>query len=160
VHDIRALNTHLGLDRSPWLTWHERPCIPSPTTPRTLSSLLRCPPSVTVSRNLVSDRRLPCHVGVLQTSGRPRAFTRVPVWASPSMSRLAETQGRNVFAVLRTASSPPVSLHPASRRRSYLRLSGVGISRERTFTSQIAPAPRRTHSGMLLAGIQPHGNPA
>jgi hypothetical protein len=115
------------------------------------------PSSVTDSRSLVSERLLPCRFGVLQTSGRPRAFTRAPVWASPSMSRLAATLGRNVFALLRTASSPPVALHPASRRRSYLRLSGVGISRERTSTSQIAPAPRRTHSGNLLAGIQTCG---
>jgi hypothetical protein len=147
VHFIRAMNTHLGLDRSPWLTWNELPCIPSPTTLRTLSSLLCCPPSVTDSRNLVSDRPLTDPAGVLQTSGRPRAFARVPVWASPLMSRLTATYGRNVFALLRTASSPPVALHPASRRRSYLWLSGVGISRERTCTSQIAPAPRRTHPG-------------
>lgn len=148
------MNTHLGPNRSPWLTRHELPCIPSPTTPRTLSSLLCCPPSVTGSRNLVSDRLLPCRVGVLQTSGRPRAFARAPVWASPLMSRLAASLGRNVFALLRTASSSPVAPHPASRRRSYLRLSGEGIPRERTSTSQIAPAPRRTHSGAFLAGIQ------
>jgi hypothetical protein len=140
------MNTHLGLDRSPWLTRHELPCIPSPTTPRARSSLLRCPPSVTDSRNLVTDRLSLCPVGVSQTSGRPRAFARVPVWTSPLMRRLVATYGRNVFALLRTASSPQVALHPASRRRSYLWLSGVGISRERTCTSQIAPAPRRTHS--------------
>ncbi|MBW2306275.1 MAG: FAD-binding protein, partial [Deltaproteobacteria bacterium] len=37
-----------------------------------------------------------------------------------------------------------VAPHPASQRRSYLRLPGAGISRRRTFTSQIAPADRRT----------------
>jgi hypothetical protein len=140
------MNTLLGLDRSPWLTRHELPCIPSPTTPRARSSLSCCPPSVIDFRNLVSDRLTLCPVGVLQTSGRPRALARVPVWTSPLMRRLVATYGRNVFALLRTASSPPVALHPASRRRSYLRLSGVGTSRERTFTSQIAPAPRRTHA--------------
>jgi hypothetical protein len=140
------MNTILLPDRSPWLTRHDLPCIPSPTTPRALSSLSCCPPSVTDSRNLISDRLLLCPVGVSQTSGRPRAFARVPVWTSPLMSKLVATYGRNVFALLRTASSPPVALHPASRRRSYLWLSGVGISRERTCTSQIAPAPRRTHS--------------
>ncbi len=154
MHNPRAVNTYLGPDRSPWFTWHELPCIPSPTTPRAPSSLFRCPPSVTDFRNLVSDRPLQCPVGVSQTSGRPRAFARVPVWASPLMSRLAVTYGRNVFALLRTASSPPVALHPASRRRSYLQLSGEGISRERTCTSQIAPAPRRTHPGNFLSGIQ------
>src|SRR5208337_1967350 len=118
------MNTHLGLNRSPWLTRHELPCIPSPTTLRALLSLLRCPPSAAGFRR-----------------------SRSPVWTSPLMRRLAATYGRNVFALLRTASSPRVALHPASRRRSYLWLSGVGISRERTCTSQIAPAPRRTHSG-------------
>lgn len=142
------MNTHLLPDRSPRFTWHDLPCIPSPTTLRTLSPLLCCPPSVTSFRNLVSDRLLPCRVGVLQTSGRPRAFARAPVRASPLMSRLAASPGRIVFALLRTAISPPVALHPASRRRSYLRLSREGISRERTSTSQIAPAPRRTHTGV------------
>ena len=142
-----AMNTHLCPSRSPWFTWRNLPCIPSPTTPRALSSLFCCPPSVTGPRNLVSDRLFPCHVRVSQTSGRPRAFARVPVWTSPLMRRLVAAYGRIVFVILRTASSLPVALHPASRRRSYLQLSGVGTSRERTCTSQIAPAPRRTHSG-------------
>jgi hypothetical protein len=141
------MNSQLVPDRSPWFTWRYLPCIPSPTTPRALSSLLCCPPSVTVFRTLVSDRLLPCPVGVSQTSGRPRAFTRVPVWTSPLMRRLVAAHGRIVFALLRTASSPPVALHPTSRRRSYLQLSRVGTSRERTCTSLIAPAPRRTHTG-------------
>src|SRR5665647_537148 len=141
------MNTHLCLNRSPWFTWHELPCIPSPTTLRALSSLCRCPPSLTGPRNLVSDRLLSYPVGVSQTSGRPRASARVPIWTSPSVSRLVATHGRIVFVILRTASSPLVALHPASRRRSYLRLSRVGTSRERTCTSLIAPAPRRTHPG-------------
>ncbi len=53
-----------------------------------------------------------------------------PVWTSPRMSWLVETHGRIVFVIiLRTACSPPVALHPASRRRSYLQLPGVDISR-------------------------------
>jgi hypothetical protein len=140
------MNSQLVPDRSPWFTWRYLPCIPSPTTPRALSSLLCCPPSVTDSRFLVSDRLLLCPVGVSQTSGRPRAFTRVPVWTSPLMRRLVAAHGRIVFVILRTASSPPVAPHPTSRRRSYLWLSRVGTSRERTCTSLIAPAPRRTHS--------------
>ena len=140
------MNTNLVPDRSPCFTRHDLPCILSPNTSRALPSLLCCPPSVTDSRTLVSDRLLPCQVGVLQTSGRPRAFARRPVWTSPLMRRLVAAHGRIVFALLRTASSPPVALHPTSRRRSYLWLSGVGASRERTCTSLIAPAPRRTHS--------------
>ena len=116
------MNTHLGLNRSPWLTRRELSCIPSPTTLRALLSLLCCPPSAAGFRRWTS-----------------------PVWTSPLVWRLAATHGRNVFALLRTASSPQVALHPASRRRSYLRLPGVGISRERTCTSQIAPAPKRTY---------------
>ena len=60
------------------------------------------------------------------------AFTRYPsarwashhgwVWASPLGSRLATSPGRNAFVILRTDGSPPVTPHPASRRRSYLRL--------------------------------------
>jgi len=145
---FRAMNTLLCLDRSPWFTWHDLLCIPSPTTLRALPSLFCCPPSVTDPWNLVPDRLLLCPVGVSQTSGRPRAFARVPVWTSPLMSRLVTTYGRIVFVFLRTAVSSPVALHPASRRRSFLRLPGASISRKRTCTSQIAPAPRRTDSGL------------
>ena len=141
------MNSQLVPDRSPWFTWRYLPRIPSPTTPRALSSLLCCPPSVTDSRSLVSDQLLSCSVRVSQTSGRPRALARVPVWTSPLMRKLVAAHGRIMFVILRTAGSPPVALHPASRRRSYLWLSGVGTSRERTCTSQIAPAPRRTHTG-------------
>src|SRR5476649_2940122 len=35
--------------------------------------------------------------------------------ASPSMSRLATRPRRNRFVILRTASSPPVALHPLDR---------------------------------------------
>ena len=38
------------------------------------------------------------------------------------MSRLATKSRRNRFVILRTASSPPVALHLASRRRSYVQL--------------------------------------
>ena len=49
--------------------------------------------------------------------------------ASPPPSGLATTPRRNGFVILRTDSSPPVALHPASRRRSYLRLRSFGILR-------------------------------
>ena len=42
--------------------------------------------------------------------------------ASPGMSRLATKSRRNRFVTLQTASSPPVALHLASRRRSYVQL--------------------------------------
>ena len=46
---------------------------------------------------------------------------------SPWKSRLVATHCRIEFVVLRTASSPPVAPHPASQRRSYLRLQGLGL---------------------------------
>ena len=48
--------------------------------------------------------------------------TRCGVWASPLTRRLADRISRNGFVILRAADSPPVALHTASRRRSYIRL--------------------------------------
>jgi hypothetical protein len=62
--------------------------------------------------------------------------------ASPRMSRLATAPRRIRFVILRTAGSPPVAPHPASRRRSYLR-----------FRSQ-RPAPARTCTVLTK---RPHG---
>ncbi len=42
--------------------------------------------------------------------------------ASPLASRLAPIKGRNAFLIVRTRNSPRIALHPASRRRSYLRV--------------------------------------
>jgi len=66
-------------------------------------------------------------------------------WPFPGLDFAIYPQARRyvrriVFVILRTASSPPVAPHPASWRRSYLRLPGAGISRKGTFTPQIAPA--------------------
>ena len=53
------------------------------------------------------------------------------VWASPLDRRLARRYGRIEFVILRMAHSPPVAPHPASRRRSYVRLqAGIGIPGE------------------------------
>ena len=48
---------------------------------------------------------------------------------SPWNRRLVAALRRIEFVILRTDSSPPVALHPASRRRSYLRLRSCGILR-------------------------------
>jgi hypothetical protein len=49
----------------------------------------------------------------------------------PFPSRLAARPGRNGFVILRTARSPPVALHLASRRRSYVQLqAGVCMPEE------------------------------
>jgi len=55
----------------------------------------------------------------------------VPVGVSPFPSRLSARPGRIEFATLRTARSPPVAPHPASRQRSYVRFqAGVCIPEE------------------------------
>ena len=66
----------------------------------------------------------------------------------------ASTHSLPVFAPSQDAAQPStypavyrlerLALHPASRRRSYLWLPGASISRKRTCTSLVAPAPRRT----------------
>jgi site-specific DNA recombinase len=73
------------------------------------------------------------------------------IWASPLFCRLATAAGRIEFAaagfsqpVLRTGHSPPVALHLASRRRSYLRLRGARRTPTRTFTLQMSQTYRRT----------------
>jgi len=53
---------------------------------------------------------------------------------SPWYRRLVAALRRIEFALLRTNSSPPVALHLASRRRSYLRLRSLWLSPTRTFT--------------------------
>jgi hypothetical protein len=66
------------------------------------------------------------------SAGRTPPFPgRSVIWASPFPSRLTTATGRIEFAlagvfqpVLRTNRSPPVAPHPASRRRSYVRLQG------------------------------------
>jgi hypothetical protein len=75
--------------------------------------------------------------------------------------RLATTTGRIEFAVadhsqplLRTGRSPPVALHPASRRRSYLRLRETRPPSARTFTSRMQQHYRRTPLPACPAGEQ------
>jgi hypothetical protein len=65
--------------------------------------------------------------------------------ASPSMSRLATRSRRNRFVILRTAGSPPVALHSALRRRSYLQFLGLRRTQAQTCTVQ-TKRPSRTHS--------------
>ena len=66
----------------------------------------------------------------LQRGRLPRTLWP-PVWVSPLTSRLTTTPGRIEFVLLRTARSPPVAPHPASRRRSYGRLqTGERLSGE------------------------------
>ena len=68
--------------------------------------------------------------------------------ASPNPCRLAAVPRRNGFVILRTDSSLPVTPHPASRRRSYLRLRSCGQLRQ-------GLSPCKEHT---LAGV--HGSPS
>ncbi len=70
-------------------------------------------------------------------------------WASPLSSRLATTTGRNRFALLRTGRSPPVAPHPASWRRSYLRLRSSDRASAGTSTLRIHHDHRRTRSEFI-----------
>ncbi len=51
------------------------------------------------------------------------------------------------FVILRTASSPPVALHPASQRRSYLQLQGLGLP-----WHGLSPCWCRAFTGALISG--------
>ena len=110
------------------------------------------------SKHPLSSRR----IGSLFPSSLPRVTApradRTPpfpgrsvTWASPLASRLATTVGRIEFAVarktqpvLRTNRSPPVAPHPASRRRSYLRLQGPILTLAGTYTLPFQQHHRRT----------------
>lgn len=81
------------------------------------------------SVHVPSSRSIPNHTvrpvaALAATAARP-ITSRLRPWTS----RLAATPRRIGFVLLRTASSPPVAPHPASRRRSYLRLRGCGSPR-------------------------------
>ena len=65
---------------------------------------------------------------------------------SPCMSRLVAVPRRIEFVILRTDCSPPVALHLASRRRSYLRLRSLWLPPTRTFTVLMWRPHGRTHT--------------
>ena len=106
------MNTHLVPNRSPWLTSRNLPCIPSPSTRFALTSLSAAPPA----RQTPVLYFFSVHRSGFTLNEKARRIT-----------------GRIVFVILRTACSPPVAPHPASRRRSYLRLPGLGIIPEEDF---------------------------
>ena len=100
--------------RSPCFTYSSFQTIPSPTT--------LCSPVAALSR----------YVLPLSATDLPEAFQHSFRAYFPHGSRLRhfpagspESPGRNGFVYLRTGRSPPVALHPASRRRSYSRLQAV-----------------------------------
>ena len=85
------------------------------------------------------------------------AITSVPdvFRTSPWKSRLVATHRRIGFVILRTASSPPVAPHPASQRRSYFQLQGLGLPWHglspcwcRAFTGALIPAKAGIHAAL------------
>ena len=109
------------------------PTILSPTTPRRPSGS-----GLVLTRELTARERF--------RISHPLSQGSVASWASPLTSRLATTTGRIEFVILRTGRSPPVALHPASRRRSYVRLQSSDRTLTGTFTPQTHSTCRRTSS--------------
>ena len=99
-----------------------------------------CRAGLPVSRVWPSEHSAPNHLArswsrfntqPLSGSGFQRRSGRRWFWASLLSSKLATRPGRNGFVILRTARSPPVAPHLASRRRSYVQLqAGVCIPEE------------------------------
>jgi len=92
-------------------------------------SCRRSPPptGLPVYLALPSDRSAPNHVMRTTIVCSRHLNVVVGFRASPHARRLAATPRRIGLVILRTDRSPPVTPHPASRRRSYLRLPGLGI---------------------------------
>ena len=129
-------------------------------TPATVTSA----PGLPACLAIPSQRSASNHV--MRPGSALHANTSVPgvFRTSPRMSRLVATSRRIEFVILRTASSLPVALHPASRRRSYLRLRGLGLPRHglspcgyRAFTGALIPAQAGIQSGARAHGLAGEG---
>ncbi len=128
--------------------WHSRRCflppvypsrfhLPAPLRSTPITALLRYYGGSDSCPALLSPNRSPCFTctAFLTIPSPPTpcapiaAFARYPSarWLSRfrrsrlhhSLAGSPDTQGRFEFVILRTGRSPPVALHPASRRRSY-----------------------------------------
>ena len=110
------------------------------------------PPLVVPGPGLVSSRGLTA-AAPLSCTHSCRVAHSVN-WASPFPSRLATTTGRIEFVILWTSRSPPVALHPASRRRSYVRLQSSNPTLARTLTSLIQSTYKRTRERPLRRSEQ------
>jgi hypothetical protein len=93
-------------------------------------------------RTLLPPDRLP-RLSLGRTS-QGRWDRRRTVRGSPLARRLPGRLGRIGFVILRTGRSPPVALHLASRRRSYLRLQVRNVNLVGTCTPLIQRHRRRT----------------
>jgi hypothetical protein len=92
-----------------------------------------------------SCRSVSNHVDCRVIAYHHASVTRV-FRTSPCMSKLVAVPRRIEFVLLRTDSSPPVALHLASRRRSYLRLRSLWLPPTRTFTVLMQRPHGRTHT--------------
>ena len=119
------------------------PIIPSPATccrPRSLVWFsLRSLPRGTVFKPSTSRKGL------------------VASWASPFSSWLATTTGRIEFVILRTDRSPPDALHPASRRRSFVRLQCSNPTLTGTHTPPFQHHHKRTSLTSPVGDVSPCG---
>jgi hypothetical protein len=103
-----------------------------------------CQAGLPVLRVWPSEHSAPNHPARPQRRFRTQplsamGFRFASVWASPFTSKLAARPGRNGFVNLRTARSPPVAPHLASRRRSYVQLqAGECVPEEDFHLSDLA----------------------
>ena len=118
------------------------PCLPRSTfrsfRPQSLSHLSS---DIAFARYLSRVRLLRLSPGQTWTGRWDRRRT---VRGSPSAWRLPGRFGRIGFVILRTDLSPPVALHPVSRRRSYFRLQACNVHLVGTCTPLIERFHRRT----------------
>ena len=91
-----------------------------------------------------------------QLDGSPLTGARLRQWLAGSPA----TSGRIKFVSLRTGLSPPVALHLASRRRSYLRFPGRRAYAWRGLAPLYVCARERTSPGLSARGSEPRKNPS
>jgi hypothetical protein len=139
--------------------------------PRSFSQSLRHGPMETLTAaRLTPQAALPAYLATsscrsvsnhVELPGHRYRHASVPsvFRTSPSMSRLLAAPRRIEFVCLRTDHSPPVALHLASQRRSYLWLRSLWHPPTRTFTMLMWHPHGRTHSGRPGALLGAHGAP-
>ena len=124
-HELRLLHEQVSLIHAPDL-----PTIPSPTTCGC------CVSSGHATHRRIVPRLLPHGINPSGNSGLRHSLAGSP-----------RHTGRIEFLSVRTSRSPPAAPHPVSPRRS-CRLITSYVNSERTFTSLIVCALRRTSGGL------------
>jgi len=133
--------------RSLCFTYSPFQTIPSPTT--------LCSPVVALYTLPCSQRdRLPISRPFAFSFGSGHRQNRSRL--RHSLAGSPKSPGRNGFVILRTGRSPPVALHPASRRRSYSWLQAVALTWRGLAPlclSTLTGALGATHASVLLLVI-------